>query len=528
MIAIREATENDVSAIGEIFTAAYGEHYAHPEFYDPRLLKKLIFDDDTLILVAEDTGSGALLGTGSVILDLGAFGDLLGEFGRLVVHPDGRRLGIGKKLMAERIDAVEDRLHIAVVENRTVHPYSQKISAASGFACAGFLPSKLLFEKRENIAYYIRHFGPALQLRRNNPRVLPETYELADHVLRSCGLPGDAIADADSPAYHDPGGYRLEEMTSRGYASLLHFERGRIADREIFGPVKLHVGLFQLQVSNYRYLLARRNGHLVGGIGFHIDHTENAARLLELVSADEGPVRALLAEVTRLCREDEGVEYIEADINAHAPRMQRTLLELGYLPGAYIPAMAFHRVERLDAVRMVRLLAPLDTSGMQLHDASAPVAEAVIRLFREREVAPRLAELAPATALFRGLDAGQTAQLASVCSLRSFPSGTVLTEQGTPAGEALLVLAGRVSVSIDGKPVGIVGPGESLGELSLLRATPHAATATATEDIEAAVLERDTLQALVRRRPDIGLVLYRNLATQLGEKLLRTDRELMR
>ena len=68
--------------------------------------------------------------------------------------------------------------------------------------------------------------------------------------------------------------------------------------------------------------------------------------------------------------------------------------------------------------------------------------------------------------------------------------------------------------------------GESLGELSLLRDAPHAATATALEDTETAVVERGALQALVRRRPDIGLILYRNLATQLGEKLLRTDKML--
>ena len=87
------------------------------------------------------------------------------------------------------------------------------------------------FDRRENISYYVRHFGDALRLRRNNPRVLPEAYELADEVLQSCGLPGDAIVDADSPAYQDPGGYELEELTSRGYTSLLHFERGRVAHR---------------------------------------------------------------------------------------------------------------------------------------------------------------------------------------------------------------------------------------------------------------------------------------------------------
>ncbi|NIP97168.1 MAG: GNAT family N-acetyltransferase, partial [Akkermansiaceae bacterium] len=514
MTRVREATEKDVDGIREIFLAAYGEHYAHPDFYDPEFLKKLVYDDDTLILVAEDDETGRVLGTGSVILDLGAFGDLLGEFGRLVVHPEGRKRGIGTALMKARIERVRERLHIAIVENRAVHPWSQRISDAHGFSCAGFLPSKLRFEDRENISYYVRHFGDALRLRRNHPHLVPEAYELADQVLRSCGLSGDVIVDADSPAYHDTGSCDLEEMTSQGYTSLLHFERGRVAHREIFGPVKLHVGLFQLRVSNYRYLLARRNGHLVGGVGFHVDRKEDTARILELVSADAGPLRVLLSEVTRLCQETEGVKYIEVDVSAYSPRMQRTLLELGYLPGAYIPAMTFHRVERLDAVRMVRLLAPLEVGDVKLHHASQPVAAIVTDLFRKRTVLPRLAESLPGTPLFQGLDPEQTECLAGICTLASFRCGQVLTAAGSPAGQAYLLLSGAAEVATDpdSPAVGTVGPGETVGEYSLLRGAPHSAGATAREDIEAAVLTREALESLIRRRPDIGLVLYRNLA----------------
>lgn len=525
MISIREATEEDVESISNVFVAAYGEDYAHPEFYDTQVLKKLIFDDDALILVAVDDRSGRILGTGSVILDLGAFGDLLGEFGRLVVHPEGRNRGIGKALMKARVEQVQERLHIAVVENRAVHPFSQRISQTHGFSCAGFLPSKLKFADRENISYYVRHFGDALLLRRNHPHLVPEAYELADEVLRSVGLPGDVIVDADSPAYHDSETYQLEEMTSKGYATLLHFERGRVAHREIFGPVKLHVGLFQLRVSRYRYLLAYRNGHLVGGIGFHIDHREEAARILELVSVSSGPVRTLLEEVTRLCIENEKVKYIEADVSAYSPRMQRTFLELGYLPAAYVPAMTFHHVERLDAVRMVRLTSPLQVEGVEFDPASEAVSRIVTGLFRTHHVHPRLAEAVPRTPLFQDLNPEQSRSLAGIFTLARFEPGDLLAERGSLDGKAYLILSGEASVSLsqEGPPVGTVGPGEILGEFSLLRCAPHSAHATAATPVEAAVLSRQPLDQLVRRRPDIGLVLYRNLASQLGAKLIRTD-----
>ena len=62
----------------------------------------------------------------------------------------------------------------------------------------GFLPWKLRFIKRESVALYLRHFGDAVRLRRNNPRVIAEAFPLAEFSLRNCGIDCDAIV-VDSP-----------------------------------------------------------------------------------------------------------------------------------------------------------------------------------------------------------------------------------------------------------------------------------------------------------------------------------------
>ena len=87
MIGIRVASEEDAPSIREIFESTYGEDYAYPEFYEEPFLKKLIYSDDTLVLVAEDEEKGKVVGTASVVLESGAYTDLVGEFGRLAVHP---------------------------------------------------------------------------------------------------------------------------------------------------------------------------------------------------------------------------------------------------------------------------------------------------------------------------------------------------------------------------------------------------------------------------------------------------------
>jgi hypothetical protein len=51
MIAIREARDTDTQGIIAIYLATYGEEYAYPQYYDEYEIKKLIFSDETLMLV---------------------------------------------------------------------------------------------------------------------------------------------------------------------------------------------------------------------------------------------------------------------------------------------------------------------------------------------------------------------------------------------------------------------------------------------------------------------------------------------
>ena len=57
-------------------------------------------------------------------------------------------------------------------------------------------------------------------------------------------------------------------------------------------------------------------------------------RIIELISLHDHVIRFLLGGLERLCREEWGIDYVEVDVSAYAPRMQRTLLELNFLPAA--------------------------------------------------------------------------------------------------------------------------------------------------------------------------------------------------
>jgi CRP-like cAMP-binding protein/GNAT superfamily N-acetyltransferase len=470
-----------------------------------------------------DTEADRLAGTASVVFSHGAYNDLVGEFGRLVVHPDFRGRGIATELMRSRIEAVRRRIHVGIVENRASHDFSQRVSTRHGFVPVGFLPMKLLLDWRESVALYVRFFGDALDLRRNHPRVIPEASLLAGLALDHCGLPQDFIVDDTSAPYPYDDLFELDELKTEGYASLLRIERGRVRHRDVFGPIRLHYGLFQVQARHSHYLIARRQKQVIGGIGFMIDDVEKVVRIFELISRTDAPIRFLMESLLRKCQSELGADYIDVNVSAYSPRMQRTLLEFGFLPSAYVPANVFHEVERLDVIRMARLFVPLDLGTLKFCDAAKPIADVVVRSFEEGQVLPRLAALSKRSPLFCGLSEEQRRRLLQICEARRFAAGERIFRRGQRDDTVHLILRGGVELASAGKQIGCVLAGQCIGETSLIRtgkvAPRHSLDATAATTVETASFQRRDFNQLVRRRPDIGVMVYRNLAADVSRKL---------
>jgi hypothetical protein len=425
--------------------------------------------------------------------------------------------------MNERLARVRDRLHVGLVEARLVHPYSLRIAESSGFVPVGLLPIKMRLQELENFCLLVQHFGDALSLRRNHPHIIPEVYPLAQLALTHCAIPCDAIVDDASNAYPEIDGLSLQELTTEGYATLLRIERGRVRHREIFGPLRLHDGLFRLQSAQSHYLLAVDHERIVGAIGWNRNPIDRNLRVFELIALDDPIARFLLAGLERRCREDGQTRMVEIDVSAYAPRMQRTLLELGFLPTAYVPAMVFSEVERLDIVRMVRLFVPPEFSSLALSTRVQSMADVVLKPFISQRVLPEIERVVSELPLFRGLEPEQVRRLANTCRLARFSNGDAILDQGGIDPTLFVLIKGEASIRRSGarQPVGIVRTGECLGEMSLLTGQPHSASALATQDTEAATLSHRDLVELFRLRPDIGLVIFRNLAIGLGAKLGR-------
>lgn len=520
---VRPVGEADLPAVRELFYSSYGEEYPYKEFYNDEWLKRSIYQDSYLFLLAEI--GNRVVGTASVYFEVGAYSDLCGEFGRLAVAPEARSQGVGTALMNARLEFAEKRLHFGLAECRTAHPYAQRISEKFGLRPIGFLPQKVLLDQRESLVMMAKTFGPAHELRSNNPRVIPEVFLLGQLALQNLGLRNDLIAVEDTDGYPIGANFRVEELSESVLPYLLRIERGRLSRRHVFGNLQLSYGLFMIESRNSRYLVAREEDKIVGAIGFTWDNIGRSIKVLELIDLRDDVAGFLLKELDLWAQHVYRVEYLEITVSAYWPNIQRTLSNLGFVPVAYCPSFVFHAVERLDTIKFAKVYIPLNIDNVVLTDASRDIFELVRKGFEEKRLGIAVNETTRQMAIFQGLEEGELAKIAGICQVLNYPAGKVVLRAGERGQVFYMVMEGRMDVFTgnDSTLVGHVRAGDFLGEISLVAQQPYTATAVAATDVKLIALQYNDFEALINRYPRIGLKIMRNIAISVGEKLRNLD-----
>jgi CRP-like cAMP-binding protein len=119
--------------------------------------------------------------------------------------------------------------------------------------------------------------------------------------------------------------------------------------------------------------------------------------------------------------------------------------------------------------------------------------------------------------LLAALDASVIAELASVSHLTTVPRGDVLFLEGEPSNRMIVVLSGRVRIyrnSAEGDELVLahVGPGGSIGELSVIDELPRSASAQAIERSRIISVPSDRMRAALATSPTAVLDIARQLA----------------
>jgi len=128
------------------------------------------------------------------------------------------------------------------------------------------------------------------------------------------------------------------------------------------------------------------------------------------------------------------------------------------------------------------------------------------------------------TSFFDGLEADQLSEVLDQLEERRFPAGAVVLAEGDAPRELYIVRSGFADIYLsdrsDGERlIGRVGPGASLGEVSLFTGQPVSATVRAVEDLDVLAISEREFHRIADRFPRV----YRNLGTILSERLVRSD-----
>ena len=103
--------------------------------------------------------------------------------------------------------------------------------------------------------------------------------------------------------------------------------------------------------------------------------------------------------------------------------------------------------------------------------------------------------------LFAPLAAPTIERLARSAEPFSVKAGEVVVAQGEIGDRYYLVVDGAADVSIDGSHIRRLAPGQSFGEIALLRDIPRTAAVTATADLQLLTVPRDAFLEAITGHP---------------------------
>ena len=236
----------------------------------------------------------------------------------------------------------------------------------------------------------------------------------------------------------------------------------------------------------------------------------SALRALSLISTDGGAVRSA---VESLDAPDPGqvanaLETLEATTDASLAVPILALWEPSGGPRRGLPDDWLERASTDDDAFVAACAEAViarrnGKDGMARTRTTMPAIERVLFLRR--------------VALFDELAPADLGAIAEVAQERSFADGELLASEGELGDELLIVASGTVRVEAGGSEIARRGPGEVVGEMSLITRGPRMASLVADGDVRAIRIGRREFESMIHDRPDIGIGVMRVLAQRLAE-----------
>jgi CRP-like cAMP-binding protein len=129
--------------------------------------------------------------------------------------------------------------------------------------------------------------------------------------------------------------------------------------------------------------------------------------------------------------------------------------------------------------------------------------------------------------MFQRLTPSQALEILKICTPRAFSPMEVVCEYDSKSTEMFILLSGRLVVTApDGTAITHLTPVTSVGEMGVLTGQTRSARVVAAEPSNVFVLTRIKFEVLIRKFPDAGFVIFRNIIDTLSSRLGSTNDQL--
>ena len=124
--------------------------------------------------------------------------------------------------------------------------------------------------------------------------------------------------------------------------------------------------------------------------------------------------------------------------------------------------------------------------------------------------------------LFKGVSSRVIAEIGRAAEETSFEPETLIFKTDDEASIIYELVEGAVDLMVverEHMHYTVTRPGEIFGWSALVEPYIYTSTARATTKVKAIGINRNTIEDVVKRHPDEGLIIYKNLAGIIGQRL---------
>ena len=123
---------------------------------------------------------------------------------------------------------------------------------------------------------------------------------------------------------------------------------------------------------------------------------------------------------------------------------------------------------------------------------------------------------------FEDLTDDDLTRVAKLGQRRTYAAGDALVERDSDRGGLFVILSGTAQVEVGGA-VHDLGPGDFFGEMALLGRTRRSASVSATEPVEALVIETIYFDPFLIQNPSVAVAILHGVVERLREVQDRID-----